>query len=559
MNIFYFKNLKIITKLTISTLVFLLPLGIMLYSIISMSMVSINKDQNELNGIDVLRPAIELMQIIPLYVFNSPDAVNEEQESAIEKAKITLSVLKEKYSKHFSGSDFMAFPLSLTENWEQFSISSDRDIILWSYRQIMHDLHILIVYVGDVSGLITFDRLSYFAESADNSINVPVIDEQQLSSLDRLETILKNRISFYRLRLILSLAAAVFSAIIAFVIILITTLSIKNSTLNLSYLFKQLDKNDLSVRIEPKYKDELGEFINALSSFLMKLNSSFSSVNENASMVSLSVLELSASAKEMSATANEQSASVAEIVTTMESNKDLSAQSAEKTTVVAELAVQTQELSRRGADIRNANEEMMLNIRNQNTKIIEIIKNLTDMLSRIDESILLIDTIADHTKLIAFNAALEASSSGEAGMRFSVVAGEIRRFADNVVESASEIKEKISELNEAAHMLLTEANTGSNIIDSGYNKMVEQKEVFENIVEVSKNVAEHSQQISSLSKQQERASNQVFSALKEISGGVNQFGSAVKLTSATVDKLNNITKDLKEMLAKYNITTRRDI
>jgi len=270
-------------------------------------------------------------------------------------------------------------------------------------------------------------------------------------------------------------------------------------------------------------------------------------------------LEMSSSAKQISTTANEQSSSVSEIVSTMENSKDLSAQAAEKTHEVANLAVQTQELSKRGADLREANEVMMLDIRNQNAKIIEIIRNLAEMLSRIDESIKLIDTIADHTKLIAFNAALEASSSGEAGTRFSVVAGEIRRFADNVVESASEIKEKISELNEAAITLLTEANNGSRAIDVGYNKMVEQKEVFENIVEVSQNVAIRTQQISNLSKQQEFASMQVFSALKEISAGVNQFVSATNLTSATVEKLNTMSKELKETLDEYHIGNKDNI
>jgi len=256
----------------------------------------------------------------------------------------------------------------------------------------------------------------------------------------------------------------------------------------------------------------------------------------------------------MTATANEQSASIAEIVSTIENNRNLTAQSAEKTKEVANLAVQTQELSRRGAGIREANENMMFDIKSQNVKIIDTIKNLTDMLSGIDESIKIIDSIADHTKLIAFNAALEASSSGEAGARFSTVADEIRRFANNVVESALEIKENISEINRAAQNLLTEANNGSRAIDTGYNRIVEQKEVFENIVDVSQNVAVRMQQIFNLSKQQEVSASHVFTALKEISAGVGQFVSATAITSDTVGKLNNMSSELKDMLAKYHIS-----
>jgi len=659
------KNMKIklVTKLTVNAFVFLLPLGIMLYSIISVSLSSIKKDNIELNGIEVLRPAVDLMQSIPFYirinVDNSPGDIDYIKHHISE----LLIEMRDKYQEYFSDEGYIVSPQTLIDNWEHMSKTVIRDTVLWAYREMMQDLNKLIVYVGDISGLVTdsdiesayliaaavhelpqaqdrvvlignllrtiesgaftqrrrselqlnlellqysdnsriqnrfntagtirknntdtlgtfeillkacYDNIAYYANTVGNIINEPELNTQVISSLydvasrvnnatfrlqsaslDRLEILISHRISIYRLRLILSLTAAVFATVFAFVIIFITNFSIRKATDNMSVVFKRLNENDLTVKIESLSNDELGDFMIALGVFMSKLQNTFSSFNKNTSMVSTSVFELSSTTKEMTAVANEQSASVAEIVTTMENNRNISAQSAEKTSEVAHLASQTQELSRRGAELREINENMMLDVRNQNAKIIDIIRNLAEMLSRIDESVKLIDTIADHTKLIAFNAALEASSSGEAGSRFSVVASEIRRFADNVVESASEIKEKISELQEASQSLLTEANNGSRKIDIGYNRIVEQKEVFKNIVDASQNVAIRTQQISSLSKQQEYAATQVFSALKEISAGVNQFVHATVITSDTVNKLNNMSKELKETLAKYHIT-----
>jgi methyl-accepting chemotaxis protein len=664
MKINSLKNIKLITKLTVSASIFLLPLGIMLFSIISISLSSIKKDRIELKGIEVLRPAMTLMQNIPLYVRIYVDNYQGDLENVKQYIADLLLDMREKYSKHFSHEGYIVSPQSLIENWEHLSKTTIRDTVLWAYRQIMLDLNRIITYVGDISGLITdsniesayliaatihempqaqdriviignllrtiedgaftqkrkaelqlnlellmysdnsriqnrfnsagtmrmknidtlesfelllkscYDNIAYFASTVEYIINEPSVDIQtipslletasrvynttfrlQTASLDRLETLISKRISLYRLRLILSLTAAVFATVFAFVVIFITNFSIRKSTENMSVVFKRLNENDLTVKIESFSNDELGEFMTSLDIFMSKLQNTFTSFNKNSSMFSTAIIELSSTARQMAVTANEQSASVAEIVSTMESNRNLSAQSADKTLEVAQLASQTQELSRRGADIREINEDMMFDILNQNAKIIDIIRNLTEMLSRIDESVKLIDTIADHTKLIAFNAALEAASSGEAGSRFSVVASEIRRFADNVVESASEINEKISELQEAAQSLLTEANNGSRTINTGYNRMVEQKEVFENIVEASQNVAIRTQQISDLSKQQENASIQVFSALKEISTGVNQFVSATVITSNTVEKLNNMSDELKETLAKYKNKT----
>jgi methyl-accepting chemotaxis protein len=347
------------------------------------------------------------------------------------------------------------------------------------------------------------------------------------------------------------LVFALISTGIGFVLVMICALGLARAMGRIRKIFKGLEANDLAMDLDVRAGDEFAEALAGLKDFLSKLRLVFCSFSDNASVVSSSVYDLSASAKEITTTANQQSASVSEIVSTMENSKNLSEQMALKTQEVAELAVQTEELSRKGADLRDANQDMMEGIRDQNSKIISEIRNLTDMLGRIDEAIGIIDSIADQTKLIAFNASLEASSSGEAGARFSVVAGEIRRFADNVVDSTAEIKQKIEEVQAASQILISEANNGSRQIDQGYERMVEQKTVFENIVENSQTVATRSQQISNLSRQQEYASAQIFTTLKEISLGVKQFVTATASTSRIADNLNEKSRELQDRVSGY--------
>ena len=657
------KNLRITTKLTISVAAFLLPLGILFFSIISTSYASIKKDRIELNGIEVLRPAISLMQIIPQYVRFKVDLAPGDMEFSKQYTSDLLNELNEKYTKYFADETVIVSMRSLSENWEHLENTKIKETFLWAYKVLMEDIFNLIVYVGDISGLVTdselesayliaaaihelpqaqsrlvtignllrtieagaftqkrkeefklnvellmysdnvrirsrfdkiktlnsrntenldtfelllktcYDRMEYFAKSAeyiiDNSEdNMQIIlalyetsshannaaYRLQAASFDRLEDLISSRINSYIRHFSMSLTTALLAIILAFSFIIITVHYLHISTQTIGKVFQKLDNNDLTSRIEVMTSDEIGELMKALGAFLNKLNTAFSSFTENANMVSTAVVDLSSSAKEITTTANKQSTSVGEIVSTMENNRNISVQAAKKTEEVAVIAAHTQELSRKGASLRDANENMMKEIKLQNAKIIENIKNLADILSSINETVHLINVIADKTKLIAFNAALEASSSGETGSRFSVVAGEIRRFADNVVDSVSEIKEKITELQDASQILITEADNGSRTIDEGFNRVVEQKKVFENIVEASENVAVHSMQISSISKQQELASAQIFTALKEISGGVNQFVSATSMASSAIDKLNNMSVVLKETLSKYKTT-----
>jgi len=351
--------------------------------------------------------------------------------------------------------------------------------------------------------------------------------------------------------LVLYLAVVFISLGLALCFVIFITMDINRSVKTLKTLFKGLNENDLTLSLKINSKDEFGELMAAFNGFLAVLRSTFGSFKQSAQLVVSSVFDLSSSSKEITTTANEQSASVSEIVSTMESSKNLSEQIAFKTTEVARLAQETQELSSKGAELREAHQNMMEDIRKQNQKIISEIRNLSDMIIRISEAIRIIDGIADQTKLIAFNASLEASSSGEAGARFSVVASEIRRFADNVVESTREIKQKIEEVQSASQILISEANSGSRQIEVGYERMSEQKIVFEEIVGNSQNVATRSQQISNLSKQQELASSQIFTALKEISAGVKQFVIATSSTSKIADSLNGMSEELKGRVEKY--------
>ncbi|MDR1307471.1 MAG: methyl-accepting chemotaxis protein [Treponema sp.] len=375
------------------------------------------------------------------------------------------------------------------------------------------------------------------------------------SILDQLDGLVKYNTGLAQKRLALYLAVALVSVLLAFAFVAVSTLDINRSVRSLKTLFRGLNENDLTLSLEVNSQDEFGELMTAFNGFLNILRSTFGSFKQSAQLVATSVFDLSSSSKEITTTANEQSASVSEIVSTMESSKNLSEQIAVKTTEVARLAAETQELSSKGAELREANQGMMEDIRQQNQKIISEIRNLSDMIIRISEAIRIIDGIADQTKLIAFNASLEASSSGESGARFSVVAAEIRRFADNVVESTREIKQKIEEVQGASQTLIAEANSGSRQIELGYERMSEQKIVFEHIVENSQNVATRSQQISNLSKQQELASSQIFNALKEISAGVKQFVIATSSTSKIADSLNGMSEELKEKVEEYRTAT----
>jgi ligand-binding sensor protein len=77
------------------------------------------------------------------------------------------------------------------------------------------------------------------------------------------------------------------------------------------------------------------------------------------------------------------------------------------------------------------------------------IKNVNTVTGKIDEVMDFIKDIADETRLLGLNAAIEAARAGDAGLGFSVVAQEIRNLSADSKQTVGKIKELTTSIKES--------------------------------------------------------------------------------------------------------------
>ena len=109
----------------------------------------------------------------------------------------------------------------------------------------------------------------------------------------------------------------------------------------------------------------------------------------------------------------------------------------------------------------------MTEITDANVSTISGIRELGEKISGIWEIVKIINDIADQTRIIAFNAELEASSAGDSGKNFHIVANEVRRLAAGITKSVDQIKERITEIQHSSDNLIITSESGTEKIREG--------------------------------------------------------------------------------------------
>src|SRR5690606_23040553 len=83
------------------------------------------------------------------------------------------------------------------------------------------------------------------------------------------------------------------------------------------------------------------------------------------------------------------------------------------------------------------------------TSMADRIAALSRQVERITEILERIKGIASKSEILALNAALEGTKAGEAGRGFSLVASQMQRLAENVMEAVREIRDLTEGIREA--------------------------------------------------------------------------------------------------------------
>ena len=249
-----------------------------------------------------------------------------------------------------------------------------------------------------------------------------------------------------------------------------------------------------------------------------------------------------------------QAVTMEKIVNSIDENAHTVSEIVEKTNSVSVIASKMEEDVLKGFAVLERNVKKMGEIKEKNSGIINGIISLSSKVNKIRDIVRVINTITDQTKVIAFNAALEAASAGETGKRFAVVAGEVNRLADDIAVLTRQIREQVEEIQSSSSSLIVYSEEGSDRISDGYRLIKDLEDVFKEIKSGAEITSNQARTITVSTQQQLKYSEQIHAAVAEVSGEVKNFFDAARATALSAGNLSERTGELERFLTSVSFT-----
>ncbi len=316
---------------------------------------------------------------------------------------------------------------------------------------------------------------------------------------------------------------------------------------------EKLSGGDLRHSIDVTSGDEMGSLAKTINFMIQTLGGMVGKIISVVTQLKANTNEINQALQNQVASTSEQSASVSQITSTMAEFSASSRQIAEHADMVLGIAEEAMDYAGKGENSVSMITEKMEEIHTDDQDTVKGVHELGKKTHEIARIMDIINNIADQTKLIAFNAALEASSAGESGKRFSVVAVEIRRLAESVEASTRETEKRVSEIQDAVNKMMLASEKKTHCINTGLTFISHTRETLVNIVAKTQKTRDAAQQITLSTQQQKTASEQVVHALKEIDDSGRQTALTVTQIGESGQTLKQLTAELSSLVSGFKI------
>jgi methyl-accepting chemotaxis protein len=315
---------------------------------------------------------------------------------------------------------------------------------------------------------------------------------------------------------------------------------------------ESVSQGDLTVRAEVT-AGEIGTVADIFNAIVESLRQLVTQVKTAATQVNVSVGENAGAIRQL---ADEAFKQAEEITHTLDSVEQMSlsiqavADSARTAAIVARTASTTAEA---GGAAMNRTVQSILNLRSTVSETALKVKRLGESSQQISKVVFLINQIALQTNVLAINASIEAARAGEEGRGFAVVAEEVGQLAAQSGAATKEIEQIVENIQRETLEVVRAMELGTTQVIAGTEMVEDTKKSLGQILDVSRQIDQLVQSISTATVSQARTAEVVTKLMKQIANVSERTSDSSRQVSGSLQLTVEVAQQLQAEVGAFKV------
>ncbi|CAB5699466.1 methyl-accepting chemotaxis protein [Aeromonas dhakensis] len=312
-------------------------------------------------------------------------------------------------------------------------------------------------------------------------------------------------------------------------------------------------EGDLTVHINTRSKDEVGQLAESFNQFVARLHGIVSRLRDVTVELAAQSRAQAAGAQSRSQRVRQQQDEIVMVATAVTEMASATQEIAGNAEFAATTSGDAVKLAVSGQSQVGQSQRSITGLADEVADASQIIVELDAHAQKISGILATISGIAEQTNLLALNAAIEAARAGEQGRGFAVVADEVRVLSRRTHDSTDEIQQMIETLQQTTRRAVGGMETSRQLAGTSVEDAESANQSLARINEAIGSISDMATQIAAAAEEQTSVTSEISRNTENIRHVSQELAEQANQEAAQAAELKGLTERLEQEIGRFRL------